>query len=219
MDSYIFYKTICLKNDKYYYGVHKVSGPLEEDTYLGSGVDLVKDITLYGRDQFHRTIIMHSFDKELVDLAEAHYVRMYEINDPMCYNKKLGGDDLNHQSSLFKQKLDQDRFLLNFKEKRLKLGATTGNIIDYTTTKADHALVYKSKKKESSVVGNWMKFNSTKMTEEEKQREYDQTQLRDTNRQLKEIGNDIRKFQAMEASLLVTKEELVTRLWLGDEQL
>lgn len=187
--DYIFYKTTCLVNDKYYYGVHKVLGSIDADTYLGSGVDLQKDIMRYGKDKFVRIIIMSTMDKELCDLAEAHYVRPAELANPLCYNKKLGGDDLNHQGhGNLRDKLTDSRFVEKFHKKRTNLGAVTVNPVDYHRTDSDNCIVHKSEfKKMTDNHLSKVKYNSPKISQEQKELDFVNLKLRKLYSSIKKL--------------------------------
>jgi len=74
-------------NGKYYIGVHNETNPY----YLGSG-SIIKDaINKYGTDCFSREILFETDDIDLAYLMESELVTKIEINDPECYNLRLGG--------------------------------------------------------------------------------------------------------------------------------
>lgn len=83
------YKTTNKKNGKYYIGVHQTDDI--NDGYLGSGIALNKAINIYGRGCFKREIIEYFDDLEEAYDYECKIVTEEVINDPSCYNMKIGG--------------------------------------------------------------------------------------------------------------------------------
>lgn len=86
---YIVYRTTCLKNGKYYIGCHATDNL--NDGYLGSGVDLLRDVARYGRSSFVREILHECSTQEEAALKERELVNAQVVNDPKCYNKHMGG--------------------------------------------------------------------------------------------------------------------------------
>lgn len=87
---HIIYKTINLKNDKYYIGKHSTDNI--DDGYLGSGVVLKKAIEKNGRTNFKREVL-HIFENESDAYAmEAKLVNGGAVDDSNCYNIKIGGE-------------------------------------------------------------------------------------------------------------------------------
>lgn len=86
---YMFYKTTNLVNEKYYYGVHRTD--YEIDCYLGSGVALKRAIAKYGKENFvQETLCVFESAKEAFE-HEAAVITENLVNDPQCYNMRLGG--------------------------------------------------------------------------------------------------------------------------------
>lgn len=83
------YKTTNLLDGKYYIGVHKTSDPL--DSYMGSGVRLIRAIRKHGIANFQKTILIECEDAELAYFIESHLVSDAQVADSRCYNMKCGG--------------------------------------------------------------------------------------------------------------------------------
>lgn len=85
------YKTTNLLDGKYYIGKHtQTSGKI--DNYLGSGTLFYRILNKYGPDIFKKRIISyHSSSKDALAM-EASIVTELVVNDPQCYNLKLGGE-------------------------------------------------------------------------------------------------------------------------------
>jgi len=83
------YKTINIKNNKEYIGVH--SSNTEQDNYLGSGKTLVKAIKKYGRENFKRVTLFLFDTKEECYEKEKELVNEEYIERDDTYNIKPGG--------------------------------------------------------------------------------------------------------------------------------
>jgi len=88
MEYYLVYKTINLKNGKYYIGVHKTKN--KNDSYLGSGMALKRAIKKYGKQNFSRSILQECSSEEDMYAKEKEIIKNH-INDKMCYNLNSGG--------------------------------------------------------------------------------------------------------------------------------
>jgi group I intron endonuclease len=90
MKLYYGYKTTCILNNKFYYGVHKSN--IFDHKYLGSGKRLQCAIKAHGRENFHKEIVFVFADKDEAYAWEAATVTQDFINlNPSCYNLKPGG--------------------------------------------------------------------------------------------------------------------------------
>lgn len=104
-EDYIHY-SYKIKNKitgKYYIGIHSFPKDLgykpECDGYWGSGTKIREAIKIEGRSNFEKEILkIFSTRQELSD-EEKRLVTIKELNDPMCYNSTLGGDD-NFESNI-----------------------------------------------------------------------------------------------------------------------
>lgn len=84
------YKITCLKNNRYYIGMHSTDNL--DDGYFGGGKRIKNSVKKHGKDA-HRKDILEFFEsrEELVN-REIELVDEQLINDPMCMNIKLGGE-------------------------------------------------------------------------------------------------------------------------------
>ena len=103
---FILYRTVNLKNGKYYIGVHKTDNL--DDGYLGSGKALLKAVQKYGKESFLREILLYVESEEEMYNKEKDYVTESVVKDPLSYNLKIGGSSnfyfinqnkLNHKSN------------------------------------------------------------------------------------------------------------------------
>lgn len=87
--KYTIYKTTNKINSRYYIGFHITDDP--NDDYLGSGKILKQAISKYGESFFSKEVL-HIFETpEEMFAKEAELVNEETLNDPLCYNLKLGG--------------------------------------------------------------------------------------------------------------------------------
>lgn len=115
MYGYI-YLIYCTLNNKMYIGARKWNNPttLATDPYMGSGVDLRKDMEKYGKRFFIKRIlaIANSLG-ELNRLEKIMIERFNAVENPRFYNLK-GGGGLHPQSRETKQKIKWARFIKRF---------------------------------------------------------------------------------------------------------
>lgn len=83
------YKTINIKNGRYYIGVHKTDNA--NDSYLGSGLAVKRAITHYGCENFIKEILCIYNDEETAYCKERELVGV-ALLDPLCYNLMEGGE-------------------------------------------------------------------------------------------------------------------------------
>lgn len=86
---HIIYKTTCLVNGRYYIGCHATDEL--NDGYLGSGVELLRDVYRYGKSAFVRETLYECGSREEAALKEREVVNTQVVADPKCYNKVMGG--------------------------------------------------------------------------------------------------------------------------------
>lgn len=86
---HVFYKTTNNVTGKYYFGVH--AAYKENDSYLGSGRDLKRDIKEYGKEAFTKEILLKSNDLYDVLHEERRIVTKELTSNPSCYNLRVGG--------------------------------------------------------------------------------------------------------------------------------
>lgn len=88
MDYYIYITTNKI-NGKKYIGQHKGK---PEDSYLGSGTNLVKAINKYGKENFSKEILCFCKTREEADIKEKYYIEYYNaVKDDNFYNLSEGG--------------------------------------------------------------------------------------------------------------------------------
>ena len=83
------YKTINNINNKYYLGKHSTKNI--DDSYLGSGTLLKKAINKYGKENFSTEILTYCDTEQDCYELEELVVTQIELDDPMCYNIRIGG--------------------------------------------------------------------------------------------------------------------------------
>jgi hypothetical protein len=90
MSLYHFvYKTTCIVNNKFYYGVHSTDNL--NDGYLGSGSLLRNAIKKYGESNFKREIIALFDTREEALYIESTIINEETLKDINCYNLCIGG--------------------------------------------------------------------------------------------------------------------------------
>ena len=77
-------------NGKHYQGVHSTDDL--DDGYMGSGKAMKAAIKRYGVENFTKEILEFFATRKEALAREAELVTMEEVNDPMCYNLKEGGE-------------------------------------------------------------------------------------------------------------------------------
>lgn len=88
MKEYFIYITTNLINGKQYIGQHQ---GYSNDKYLGSGVNLIKAIKKYGKENFKREILEFC-KKEELDLKEQYWIKYYNAyENENFYNLSKGG--------------------------------------------------------------------------------------------------------------------------------
>lgn len=87
--QYYIYLTTNLINNKKYIGQHKGKAT---DSYLGSGINLVKAIKKYGKENFTKEILLYCETQEETDIMEKFYIQQYNaVEDENFYNLTEGG--------------------------------------------------------------------------------------------------------------------------------
>lgn len=84
------YMTTCKINNKKYIGKCKYDRINDYRKYLGSGVELKKDIKKYGKDNFYRTILAEVEGDKLLEEVEENFIKEYKaVESDEFYNLKL----------------------------------------------------------------------------------------------------------------------------------
>lgn len=88
---YYVYVIVNSVNGKYYGGAHSTDDL--NDDYMGSGTRLKAAIQKYGIEKFEKKIIQYFNTEDEMYAYEAEMVTQEWVDDPMCYNLKLGGEN------------------------------------------------------------------------------------------------------------------------------
>jgi hypothetical protein len=83
------YKITCLKNNRYYIGMHSTDNL--EDGYMGGGKRIKNSVKKHGRDAHKKEILEFFESREDLVNREIQLVNEDLINDPMCMNLVVGG--------------------------------------------------------------------------------------------------------------------------------
>lgn len=86
---YLIYKITNLLNDKIYIGKHITDN--KNDGYMGSGIDLKKDIEKFGVNNFKKEILFECKNKDELNSIESLIVNLEFIHREDTYNKMVGG--------------------------------------------------------------------------------------------------------------------------------
>lgn len=86
------YKTTCLPNGKFYYGIHSTYNL--DDGYLGSGSALRKSIWKYGKENHKKEIIEFFETREELSRRESEIVNEDLLKNEDCMNLILGGGNI-----------------------------------------------------------------------------------------------------------------------------
>lgn len=85
------YITENLINRKRYIGLHR-SKEFEPNNYLGSGVDFLRDLKKYGKQNFKCKLIEWCSSEDKLTKQEQYWIAYYNaVEDPMFYNLSSGG--------------------------------------------------------------------------------------------------------------------------------
>jgi len=102
----IVYKTTCLKTGKIYIGQHYT----EDDSYLGSGVVLLRAIAKYGPENFKRETLARCSSVDELNEQERYWIEKLDaLNPEVGYNMHPGGqayrctDDIRQKMSAAKK--------------------------------------------------------------------------------------------------------------------
>ena len=93
------YKITCLKNNRYYIGMHSTDNL--EDGYLGGGKRIKNSVKKHGKDAHKKEILEFFENREDLKKRESELVNEELLNDPMCVNLQPGGgggiiDEIHH---------------------------------------------------------------------------------------------------------------------------
>jgi len=83
------YKITCLKNNRYYIGMHSTDNL--EDGYFGGGKRIKNSVKKHGKDAHRKEILEFFESRDLLRQREIELVNEDLLNDPMCMNLQPGG--------------------------------------------------------------------------------------------------------------------------------
>jgi|688.fasta_scaffold796998_1 hypothetical protein len=83
------YKITCLKNNRYYIGMHSTDNL--EDGYMGGGKRIKNSVKRYGKNFHIKEIIEFLENREMLAEREKDIINQELINDPLCLNLCTGG--------------------------------------------------------------------------------------------------------------------------------
>lgn len=94
------YMTVCNVNGKKCIGKCQYNRKNDWRKYLGSGIELKKDIKKYGKENFTREILKESDNDKNLQALEEHYIEKYNaVESKEFYNLKpssIGGDTFSY---------------------------------------------------------------------------------------------------------------------------
>ena len=84
------YRIICLKNGRYYIGMHSTNNL--EDGYFGGGKRIKNSVKKHGKENHKKEILEFLKNREELRSREIQIINEDLLNDPLCMNINLGGD-------------------------------------------------------------------------------------------------------------------------------
>lgn len=84
------YKITCLKNERYYIGMHSTDNL--EDGYFGGGKRIKNSVKKHGKDAHRKEILEFFENRELLVDKEIKLINEELLKDPLCMNLNLGGE-------------------------------------------------------------------------------------------------------------------------------
>jgi hypothetical protein len=155
------YKIICLKNDRYYIGMHSTDNL--DDGYMGGGKKIKNSVKKHGKDAHRKEILEFFENRELLRQREIELVNEELLNDPMCMNLQPGGGG---------GFINEDH-----RNKWIKAGSITGNI-SIKNLKNDpewrkkissnNKKLWEDEERSKKMLIGFEKYRGTKHTEESK---------------------------------------------------
>ena len=168
------YKTTCLLNGMYYYGVHKTKNL--DDGYLGSGKYLRRAITKHGSKNFSKELLfIVNNAKEMFDIEKA-LVTEDVVKDKKSYNCKLGGSanfyyinehKLNHKNNqhlIHSTRCKTDR---TYKE---QFSNKMSKVSSFRTLNSNRTPEERSAASKKAAQSRWSKMTKEERSEQARQR-------------------------------------------------
>lgn len=87
------YRITCLKNQKYYIGMHSTDDL--DDGYMGSGRNIRNSIKKHGKDSHIKEILEYFDSRKDLRNREIELVNLDLLKDSSCLNISLGGGDFD----------------------------------------------------------------------------------------------------------------------------
>ena len=101
----IIYKTTNLINNKIYIGQDSHNNP----KYLGSGLNIIKSIKKYGKENFIKVTLEECINESLNE-REIHWIALLDSTNPTIgYNLTSGGRQLTEYTAEVRQKMSDNR--------------------------------------------------------------------------------------------------------------
>lgn len=120
---HIIYKTTCKITGRFYIGLHSTDDL--NDSYLGSGVRLIRSVRKYGKEQHRREILEILETRALASEREVELITPELRADPLCLNCGSGGLGFTDRPNT----KDETRKLISEKGKEAwAAGRNTGNL-------------------------------------------------------------------------------------------
>lgn len=88
--KYTIYKITNTINNKFYIGKHQTNNI--NDSYMGSGIAIVKAIKKYGKENFTKEILFVFDNEQDMNKKEKELITEELVSDPNCYNIGVGGE-------------------------------------------------------------------------------------------------------------------------------
>ena len=83
------YKITCLKNNRYYIGMHSTDNL--DDGYFGGGKRIKNSVKKHGKDAHRKEILEFFENRDLLRQREVELVDEKLLKDPICMNLQPGG--------------------------------------------------------------------------------------------------------------------------------
>lgn len=114
------YKTTCIVNGKFYYGMHSTNNL--NDDYLGSGKRLWNSINYHGKENHIKEILEYCEDRQKLILREKEYINENLLKDKLCMNLQPGGGGgfIDEHHMMKTSKAGNDKFLEKLEDPEYK---------------------------------------------------------------------------------------------------
>lgn len=214
---YLIYKLTNLLNNKIYVGKHITNN--KEDSYMGSGAELKKDLKKLGVSNFKKEILFECESVEELNLTESSIVNIEFVQREDTYNKRvggLGGWEYINENGL-NNRNNQNKIA---HEKHLKLLKTNAEYAEMFCKKVREGLAKISKDvKSQNLKEAWRKHGhpwvGRKHSEETKQKLREKAKLRAKTTKNNQLGKCWVFNEELKINKSIKKEDLDEYLQLG----